>query len=365
MIYVPMLKTKKVEMNVLKELNDCFSDQIMPLIEIIKENYDSPYKVDENGDFIWVKREKQMRRVKCEPEEKYVNTLSYLNNLLGNKKAFIDYFRFSIDKYGKDVDVKNKAELSYRLNNNVELYKNKVLSITSYKNLIPVISLKPEYIFSLTDLQIMIQQLHIQTVSIAIRLTDEYFEQYLDILKQELNSLDYLLFDIGEQKPNTKFMELEELKESGLKCNVILLNSPRKTKIDNKDYPEYGVTDLIDNSARDIAGEYDLYGYGDYCGLKDDMPKPNQPIRGGAALALLFDYNSNSFFSYCNHDTSLGTFGYNDIIRRVLKDEKKNNPDGDCPGYRKIHTFNNGGWQGWIYVNAARYIYQTYKYMEQ
>lgn len=52
MIYIPMLKTRKEELKVLKVMKEHYSDKIIPLIEVIREIYKPNYLTDENGEFI-------------------------------------------------------------------------------------------------------------------------------------------------------------------------------------------------------------------------------------------------------------------------------------------------------------------------
>lgn len=363
MIYVPMLKTRDEELRVLRSTKECFSDKIIPLVEVISEKYQVRYEVDENGEFIRELHGKQMRKVPCKPTEQDIITLQKLNELVGDHKFFVDYFRFSLEKYGANIKFAS-AELAFRISNDYELYKKKVISVTEYENMIPVISVKPQFEIPKSELRNFIEQLQNSTEQVALRITEELVSTYSDIICNLLRKDDYLLFDVEEQNPETKFMEIEGLKELEAKCNIVLLNSPRKVSIKNGEYPEHDKTDLINNCAREIAASYDLLGYGDYCGLKDVMPLNSGPTTTGAALALFYDFAENVFYSYCNHDTSLGMKGYGDIIPVIESDEEILNPDGDCLGFEKMNNLDgNGNWSTWHYINAVRYIHQTSKYL--
>lgn len=360
MMYVPLLKTRAEEIKVVKELKPYFSDKIIPLFEIINEVYKPSYKKDDNGEVVLERHKTRMLKVKSKPTEADIITLEYINETMDGKQMFIDYFRFSLNKYGKNISIK-KAELAFNLNNDLELYKTKLLGVTRYDNMIPVISLKPDCEFSHAELVEFVKKLQENTFQIALRVTEEYIEQAKDIIRR-LRKTDFLLFDIEEQNPETKFMEIMELTELQMDCRIILLNSPRKSALNNGEYPEHDQTDLIDNCARRIAEENDLSGYGDYCGLKDVMPKDNRSNGTGAALALLYEYKKNVFYSYCNHDTSLGVRGYRTLLPLIKGDEVVLNPDNDCPGYAKINSLpQTGTWRTWNYITAVRYIYQTYK----
>lgn len=360
MMYVPMLKTRPEELRVAKEMHSCFSDNIIPLFEIINELYKTTYKRDSNGDFVYEQHKTRKVRAKAEPTEDDIVTLQSINNLVDGKLMFIDYFRFSLKKYGKNLSFK-KAELSFNLNNDLELYKTKLLETTKYSNMIPVISLKPECDFPKVDLVKFVSKLQENTTHIALRITEEWIDYTKDII-QRLRETDFLLFDVEEQNPELKFMEIQELLDMQVDCKMILLNSPRKLALKNGEYPEHAQTDLINNCARVVAEDNEFDGYGDYCGLKDAMPTNDGSNGTGAALALLYDYEQNVFYSYCNHDTSLGMAGYTTLIPLIKADEPILNPERDCPGYKKIHSLpRTGSWNTWHHINAKRYIHQTYK----
>lgn len=253
--------------------------------------------------------------------------------------------------------------MAFNLNNDLELYKSKLLETTKYNNMIPVISIKDDCEFPKSSLLRFVSILQSKTTNIALRITEKWLDETKDVIKH-LRKSDFLLFDVEEQNPEYKFMEIEELNNLKISCEIILLNSPRKLEIKNGEYPQHSKTDLINNCARQVAEENDFDGYGDYCGLKDTMPNNDGSNGTGAALALLYDYNKNVFFSYCNHDTSLGLAGYQTIIPIIKSDESILNPDKDCPGFEKINDLKStGNWSTWHHINAARYIHQTYKYM--
>lgn len=360
MIYVPMLKNRKTELNIAKDMNSYIGDDIIPLFEIINELYKTRYEVDENGGYIYEQHKKRRVKVKAEPTDEDIITLEEINDIVEGKLVFVDYFRFSLKKYGKNLDF-NKAELSFNLNNNLDLYKAKILEASEYSNMIPVISLKSECGFPKNDFVKFVAKLQKNTIHIALRITEEWIDYIKDII-DKLRKTDFLLLDIGEQNPKSKFMEIQDLIDINEECQLILLNSPRKANLKNGEYPEHAQTDLIDNCARFVAEDNEFDGYGDYCGLKDVMPTSDGSNGMGAALALLYSYEENVFYSYCNHDTSLGMAGYKSLIPIIKADEKKLNAKGDCPGYKKIHSLQKtGSWSTWHYINAIRYIHEIYK----
>lgn len=361
MIYVPILKTRREEMNVSKKLNYCFSDKIIPLFEILNDQYEIKYKIDPvTQKYILEQKGKRKMRIKELPTDADIITLDSINRLMQNKKAFIDYFRFTIKKYGKNIDI-SKTELAWKLSRDSDLYKNRIKDISKYKNLIPIVSVKPEFVFGKNELEELLIELQDKNESIGLRITEEFLEEYNMLINNILRGTDYLLFDIGEQNPTSKIMEFEEVMELESSAKKILLNSPRKAKIRNGEYEVLGITALIDNSAKDEFSKYGFNGFGDYGGLKDTLPTNDGSNGTGAALALLYNYKDNAFYSFLNPDTSQGVSGYNKIIPVILKKKVFFDPSNNCPAIQKIEELNkSGNWSTWHNINITRYIHQMY-----
>jgi len=365
MIYVPMLKNRKEEKNVIKSMKECFSDKIIPLIEILVDKYEEKFKINPiTNEFIYEQRGKQRRRVKEKPTDKDIVTLEAISKLLPNKQVFVDYFRFNSKRYGGNkIDI-NKVSLAWRLTNDEVLYKNRLKDIARFPNIIPVVSIKDGFDMKKADLKVFFEELQQTNNSVALRITEEWIKKYKDIIQTVLRNSDYLLFDISEQNPEVKFMEIEEIIELESKAKIVLINSPRKAALKNGEYETRGITEHINNCAREKAKEYRLYGYGDYCGLKDTLPTIGGSNGTGAALALLYDYNKNSFYSYMEPDTSQGVSGYKKLIPIILADRVILDSNG-CPVFNMIESMEkdhvSGNWSTWHGINARRYIHQVYK----
>lgn len=328
-MYIPILKTRSAEMNVIKELNYCFSDNMVPMFEIIDERYG----------------------------------LNVIKENMKEKNSFIDLFRFSINKYGSRIDL-NKAEYSWNLSEDNDFYISELNNIESGVGFIPVISIKREFEIKNTDLYMLINNLQSKHRSMALRITDEYIEQYNNIFSQLRNN-DYLMLDIEEQNPDSKFIEIEEFSELEVLCKKLILNSPRLKNRKNGDYSN-GITNNIDTSLINKAEQYGFEGFGDYMGLKDSMPENQQGSNGiGNALALLYDYRINKFHCFINEDKNEGMTGYRMVKGEILKVEKDLNPDNDCPAFAKIKSIDCGNWSTWHSITAKRYIHQIYKRNQQ
>lgn len=363
MIYVPLLKARQQELRVAQSLCNCFSENIIPLFEILADKYEKKYQIDEKGKFVYDMTNNRKKRILLPATENDIITLENISKVTDSKLAFIDFFRFSTEKYGENFDPK-QVTLSLQFRNDSELYKRRVMGICEYENLIPVISIKPGFFMHLNELSKFIKKLQEYNVSIALRITEEFLDEYEDILENELRSSDYFLFDIGEQNVKSKIMELEQVSELNLNAQIILLNSPRKASNKNGDYEQNSITTLICNDALTEFEKYNFDGFGDYGGLKDVLPSNGGSNGTGAALALLFDYSTNEFYSFVNPNTHLGVKGYLTIIPKMLELEAELNKSGRCPAYLKINDLygrkSSGNWPVWTSIILTRYIYQIY-----
>lgn len=362
-----MLKTMQEEIRVAHNLNYCFSDKILPLFEILNDKYEKKYEHDpDTGEFLYEIKGKSKRRILSAHTDDDIITLGYINTLVDNKSAFIDYFRFTTKKYGKSIAVE-KVALALKMSRDIDLYKSKLRGVSQYKNLIPVVSIKDGFFMSRIELEAFIIELQNSSSCVALRLTEEWINDYKKILTNTLRSNDYLLLDVSEQDPMTKFMELEEIADMDIKAKVILLNSPRKASIKNGDYETSGITKLINNSALEEYSKYSFDGVGDYAGLKDVLPTSGGSNGTGAALALLYNFPENGFYSFLNPDTHQGVYGYHSLIPNILALEDHLNPNRDCPAFERIKNLASrnspGNWPVWINIILTRNIHQIYVYI--
>lgn len=362
LLYIPILKTRPEELRLVANLNYCFSENIIPLFEIINDIYEPRYKVDPfTKKPVYEKRGKQNRKVLEPPTDDDIITLDQINDIVGGKTTLIDYFRYTLKKYGRRIDIQRVA-LSRRLNDDLSLYKKRTKEISSFKNLIPVVSIKDGFFMPKNELKSFLEDLKSENDQIALRITEEFINTYKELLEGVLRSCDFLLFDILEQNPELKFMEFDELREMDISAKIVLINSPRKSGINNGEYPENDYTDLINNCAKEKLSEHDFEGYGDYCGLKDQLPSSGGNGKG-AAVAFIYDYNNNCFWTYTNKDQSQGVRGYKVLLPKIKADKPRFDSDDDCEGYKKINATECGNWGTWNNICATRYISQVFKYM--
>lgn len=328
-MYIPILKARQTEMRIIKDLNYCFSEKIVPLIEIINQKEDLQKIID---------------------------------NIAG-KSLFVDCLRISIDKYGNKFNP-SSVIFSMEISRNEDKYIETLKELLIYDNVIPVISIKDKFEIDESTLEKLYNELSLNNRSVALRITPSYIEKYKNTLQNIIQSKDYLLFDIEETNLLSREIELDELSDLNISAKKILINSPRESRLTNGEFEESGFTLLIDNS---VAREYlnkGFYGFGDYCGYKDTLPRKNGSKGEGAAIALIYNYNDNAFLSFVEKNTKLGVAGYHKVVNEILSQKDVINNFDDCIAMKKVEEFSyrdkKGNWSTWIGITIMRYIYQMY-----
>jgi hypothetical protein len=365
-MYVPMFKTREVELNVISNMNECFSEKITPLIEVTREIYQKEYLLDEQGNFVKTIKEgnKKASRILLPPKEENIITLSELNKLVGDHMFFVDFFRYTTEKYGTDIKA-SEVVLSRKLSTDLELYYNSIVDRTAdYSNIIPVISIKKGYEDDVNLIVSAINKLRKNKKAIAFRITIHLLNNYRNVIEENLTEEDYLLIDIEDTKIESVVMELDELNDYEIKANKIILNSPRPQDLKTKDFEDKTKCILINNSVAREYVKYNFIGYGDYCGYKDALPengggRPNS----GNALALLYNFSDNSFYSFVNKDVG-GQDGYTYVINEILKMKSHFDNFDICPAIKIIEKYHSngqkGGWKQFINICFIRYLSQIY-----
>jgi hypothetical protein len=359
------MKNRSNEMRFSKKFNYLFNNNIVPLYEIITDEYEPKYKKDPyTGEFVYEIKPNNVRKTKVQlpPTPNDIITLDVISKNLNGKKAFIDYFRYDESEYPKLKIDTSQVELAFKLSRDINEYIKHIKLITNYSNFIPVISIKSKCSIDITLLVPLINELQSKCKSIAIRITYECFDKYSKVISSLLRKDDFLLYDIREQNVFSMIFEFKKLDKVPIIANKVLLNSPRPFNIANGQFEVHGVTSLIDNSVVKEYKKNNFIGFGDFGGLRDILPVRGGSNGKGAALALLYEYSINAFYSYVNPDTDLGPRGYKSIIKTILSERHILDPKNDCPALDKIKNLDTGNFPTWIYITLIRYVYQIYTY---
>lgn len=361
-MYLPIMKNRTEELRVINDMNTFFGESIIPLVEIFRDEYEPKYKIDDKtGEYMYEKKPKNKKRNKIQlPYKKEdIITLNQIQKRLNGKKGFIDFFRFSENEY-EDEDFKS-VELSLKLSRDYNYYKERITQIKNYSNLYPVISIKSGFEISEHDLIELVNELKRTNSSIAIRITDAHLDDYMGLLERHLTENDFIMLDIRNQDVDSRFIELEDFQELESNAYKILLNSPRSRDYKNGDYENLQFTNKINNKAAIKYKEYELDGFGDFGGLKDDLPKKSSGGNGkGAALGLIYSKEKNAFYSIVNYNTDLGMQGFEYVRSEVIKKLTLLDSDNDCIAIKRIKGMAEkfGNWSTWINLTLTRYIQQ-------
>lgn len=327
---VVAMKNRRAERGAIIMLTQAglLSDDLMPYIEIIREggNYD----------------------------------VAQWSALFAGRPFFVDYLRCDLKRYRSHNP--EQVQLVYQLNNSLSLYGEKLLGLADLDNVIPVVAVR-DGIDKLSPQQAeeLVNALRQSRNGgpVAVRIED--YEGYERLLADTLTDDDFVFYDIGEQRMASKVMEHIELNELGIAAHCGVLCSTRLRDVNNKNYENGCPTTLIDCDGAVNYANYGYEFYGDYAGLKDDLP-----TRGGGgqgcALAVLYDATINKFRTYVCDDAGLGVKGYPTVMSAIMGDQAILDPDHTCLALATIEKMieegKTGNWESWIRITLLRTIQQ-------
>jgi len=336
-MYFPIFKNRMYENKVIKEYSHLFKFRsITPIIEIISIKNDIPSIIKEYDEYL---------------DDKY----------------FIDFFTF---EHGEFLHfTSKKVEFSLNIQNeDTYNYLDLLLETTKSKKSIPVLSIKTarRFIFDHQKLDYYITTLQAKKESIAIRLEGRHFDEFFPLIEQKLRKTDFFMFDIGNNSLDSFILQLYDLQESKVDFTTVLLNSPRSEKLNNGDYENEKYTFLINNEVANVYKDYSFDGFGDYLGLKNELP--NTGGRGlGCALILMYNRLNNKFFSIVNNFIEDGVSGYKKIFPILLAYQPMLDPDNSCLAYKFVNdtlgpsSGKYGNWAIWKYVLMLRTLSEMKK----
>lgn len=338
-MYVPILKNWDSEMKALRMLKKAGilpCEGIVPFIKIVEED-DAPTSRN------WYK------------------SIEKLNEFFADKPVFADYHRCNLEDY-RQVDM-GKIGRIREMSAESKHYLDALNKLADRENLIPVISIRsdvenPSVETIISHMEEYRRRHPGKPFCLSI---DTNPEKYSDVI-EKMAETDYLFFDIGEKALPSQRIQLIKLKNLKPKAQTILLNSPRKRTIKNKEYETCGDTDLIDNSVRTEYQKLEFCGFGDFAGLRDDL-KLNIKNRGFANASIFIYRNDiNKFRVYVNPDSSRKVMGLRDISPRLQKDLPLLDPNGTCLALRQFREEwakgNAGNFATWVTRTVIRYIQQ-------
>lgn len=338
-MYISVLKNREQELKIIKEHNGLFTKDMLPLIEIIKQRFRGKfYTLDE-----------MIRSYDSLLPEGYL----------------IDFFTFSDGEYKNFKSENVDFSISIR-GQKIEEYMSMLMMVSASKSGIPVISIKDARpLFNGDILYESIKRLKSIKKRIAIRLQARHFQRYFKLLDTVLESQDILIYDINESMIQSNFFDTNLQKTKKGNYTSIILHSPRHRDLYNKTYPDGEYTNIIDNSISKDFSTYNFDGFGDYAGLKDDLPSDGGGK--GYAIGLMYVNDVHQFFSIVAKESHNKDLRFEYVTKQIIdKHLSLLDPDGTCPAIYHINskhyqTGKYGNFSNWVYITLLRYLSQTKK----
>lgn len=338
-MYIPVLKNRLFENKFLREQSSYFDERVIPLIEILNQ---------------------KIGRTTLEVDELLSIYDSYINS-----SYFVDFFTFEEGEYSKHDPNQVPFYIAHR-NDTINDYFDLLSLVCDTEHGIPVISIKKgrEFLLDRASIKSLIQMLQALTSKIAVRVQSSLLQNFFMEIDPLLRKDDLLIYDINEDSIQSKFFDRKLLSSKSSSYKVILLHSPRSSKLNNGSYLDGDYTGLIDNSIKVNYKKLGFDGFADYAGLKNVLPTDGSNGKG-AALGLFYDSSNNQFFSIMNPDTDQGTRGHLYVLDQAFTVfKKKLDPNDDCPAfeYMFLNLYSQGKpgqWGQWKYITVLRYVSQV------
>ncbi|MDC3411855.1 beta family protein [Aquibacillus sp. 3ASR75-11] len=337
-MYMPVIKNRTVEMNVLKKLYQIpISPNIVPMIEMIQLKT----KSNSNKDLT-----DELEDIFCSNDE---------------KRPFL------IDIVKKNVPNNTTAvvrDFLTRVNRKPGYYEEIVNKFAKLENAIPVVSYNPNS-YDPEDIENDVETLK-DFNNLAFRVTSNTFKQAFLKVKELIKNGDYLVLDIGlasHLNPALRrmYIDIQELK-SKVNFTSIILNSTKSSEVTNVSLEDGEPIFTIDNSLRDTYSRLHQFdGFGDYACIVNDLPSKG----GGISPAgIYYSYQYNYFIGY-RRNKDLAEFE-NYIAPKIVSSEYWSEFSEDhhqkCPGCQLIYSISRGEEPGksqakWKGITMFHYIY--------
>jgi hypothetical protein len=356
-IYVPIIKNRTAEIRALKICADFLCEEIIPYFEIINDQYKPRHEVDSKGEKVYELKPGNKKKTpkKAQPLPEDICTLEKINEAVVGNRCFIEYFRYSEDDYPDSKINLKKVELARELSNDYAKYVEKIIDVCRFEKFIPVISIKKSFAISNYDLKELVDNIRKKGNALGVRVQIDLLDDYMDFLEQELNEADFLFVDIGEKPYVAQEFLLQDIADYSINATCILINSPRHKKDVKREYQIDGWEPLINNIVAIKYADCGFDGFGDYAGLKDNLPE-DIPVQS-YTLALIYEAKENKFWSIRSQIIGDAM----EVKKIALLHASEFDPDGDCYAYKEINRIDIGNQANWNTITVVRYIDQMSK----
>lgn len=335
MKYVPVLRFRDQERIVLKNIS--FSQKTMPLIEILKSTPNARMK----GTFTEI-HEKELGKIRV---PFMVDFPTHLN---------ISKTEANIQNFLRPLQVNQQAKNSA------------LLSLSRISNLIPVISYNPAVPYLANTIVNDATLLRKTYKHLAFRVFDRNFNSLINEIDTTITNGDILVFDIddaphGSPALRPKYQRISQVKQKR-NCQTVIIRSAIPSNIHNTDLIDDTPITSADNSLLTSYFAYHFDAFGDFAGLKNDLPSTGGTISPGL---IFYSWHSNSFVGYKGRAKNLNEFQTHigpTLIKSTYWKNYSQTHHQSCPGCKKIQEIaskiiDSGNQATWKGITLAHYLY--------
>lgn len=347
-MYVPVLKNRTVEMNVLSQLGQIGvfdTDSVIPLVELIQE------------------------KTRSNNHKTYLEELAEF--LFYNKDASIMLDLYKSTKLNKTTDaIRNYVSLSTRSEifcvqeiQKLEYYSDRVIPVVSYLN---ENFSKERIMFETNEYRRLFSR-------IAFRLKTKGFEEVFPIVETIVEKNDFIILDIETASyMNPVFKKIyKTVSDSKKKKGFIscIINANRPETLTNKAMSDGAPISEIDNGLKELYNTSYMHkfdAFGDYACVVASLPSSGGTI---SPAGVYYSNDNNYFVAFKGRLPSLSEFQdyiAPSIIKSEYWSEYTELHHEECPGCNEILLVasgkNNGRNQAqWKMITMLHYIYALFE----
>lgn len=347
-MYVPVLKNRTVEINVLTQLAEIgiFNDSsILPMIELIQE------------------------KTRSNNKNTFLEDLAKLLEINPQMSLMMDFFK-STKLNNTTASIRSYVSQTTRQADFCIAEINKLSSFS--ERIIPVVSYLSDNI-SLSRITHEATEYRKIFPRMAFRVKTQDFDNTFSHIEALLNEKDIVLLDIesaSHMNPVFKkiYKRIAESKKQK-KFISIVINANRPESLTNKSMADGEPISQIDNSLKElynttIMNKFD--GFGDYACIVAALPSTG----GAISPAGVYYSNDNNFFvAYKGRTAQLSEFPdyiTPSIVKSEYWKEYTDEHHENCPGCQEILSILNGIKSGknqgqWKMITMLHYIYTMYE----
>ena len=341
MKYVPVLRFRDQERLVLKNIT--LSQKTMPLIEIVKPSPNGNLK----GTF----------------GEIYQSELNHIS------VPFMIDFPTHLNTSKTEAAIQNFLR---PLQVNQQAKNNALLSLSHIHNVIPVISYNPVVPYQPNSIVNDATLLRKTYRRLAFRVFDRNINSIINDIERIITTHDILVFDIddaphGSPALQTKYQRILQVKQNK-NCQTVVTRSAIPSNIYNTGLIDDTPITSIDNSLLTAYLGYHFDAFGDFAGLKNDLPSTGGTISPGL---IFYSWHTNTFVGYKGRTKNLSEFQTHIgpmLINSTYWGNYSQSHHQNCPGCKKIQAIvsrqiTSGNQATWKGITLAHYLYTMEEFL--